>query len=290
MTDHPQPVIRRLLAPNPSPMTGPGTNGYIVGEGTVAVIDPGPDDDRHLAAWLDALRDEEVSHILVTHAHLDHSGLARRLSGAAGAPVCGFGRWDSGRSATMERLAGLPGFTGGEGVDRSFDPDVRLSDGQTLAGPGWRIGVLHTPGHFAGHLAFVVGDVALTGDHVLGWTSTIISPPDGDLRQFLASCDRLSALGARTFLPGHGAPIHSPRSRLDWLVNYRRKRERQILELLAEGAATIDDAVGRLYAEAPLALRAAAVRNVLAHLVALVEEGRVTASPALGVEARYNLA
>lgn len=290
MPDRPYPGIRRLLAPNPSPMTGPGTNGYIVGEGTVAVIDPGPDDERHLAAWLDALRGEEVSHILVTHAHLDHSGLARRLSDALGVAVSGFGPWNAGRSPTMERLARLPGLAGGEGVDRSFDPDIRLGDREVLVGPGWQIEVVHTPGHFAGHLAFAAGDVALTGDHVLGWTSTLISPPDGDVRDFLASCDRLDGLGARTFLPGHGDPIAEPHDRLAWLVNHRHERETQILEALADGATGVDDIVGRLYDTTPQALRPAAARNVLAHLVALFDEGRVVASPDVGIKARYRLA
>lgn len=290
MLDRPCGGVRRLLAPNPSPMTGPGTNGYIIGEGNVAVIDPGPDDDRHLAAWLDALAGEEVSHILVTHAHLDHSALARRLSQAVGAPVVGFGRWDAGRSPTMERLAALGEAAGGEGVDRSFDPQSRVTDGEVIAGSDWMLEVMHIPGHFAGHLAFVFGDVVLTGDHVLGWTSTIISPPDGDLRAFMASCDRLMALGARALLPGHGDLIEDPRSRIDWLVRHRLQREREILDLLSGGDLEIGEMVPRLYVDTPSELWPAAARNVLAHLVALVEDGRVQAGPAMGTGARYSLA
>lgn len=271
-------------------MTGTGTNGYIVGEGTVAVIDPGPDDDRHLAAWLDALAGEEVSHVLVTHAHVDHSALARRLSAAVGAPVVGFGSWQAGRSDTMQRLSKLPGVAGGEGVDSSFRPDITVADDETIVGLGWRIEVLHVPGHFAGHLAFAVGDVVLTGDHALGWTSTIISPPDGDLRQFLASCDRLGDLGAAAFLPGHGDLIPDPSARLDWLVRHRRERERQILGALFGGGATIEDLVPRLYSETPRSLWPAAARNVLAHLIALWEEKRIVAEPDLGIEARYRIA
>jgi glyoxylase-like metal-dependent hydrolase (beta-lactamase superfamily II) len=270
-------------------MTGPGTNGYIVGEGTVAVVDPGPDDDRHLAAWLDALAGEEVSHILVTHAHLDHSGLARRLAQSVRATVVGFGRWDMGRSETMQRLAELPGVAGGEGVDRSFDPDLAVSDGETISGPNWRIEVLHIPGHFAGHLGFATDQVALTGDHVLGWTSTIISPPDGDLRQFLASCERLKRAGATSFLPGHGDPIDDPVARLDWLVSHRRERERQILEALSGGEAEIGDLVRRLYTDAPPRLWPAAARNVLAHLIALWQDGRVVVEGNFGTDARYRL-
>jgi hydroxyacylglutathione hydrolase len=289
MLDRPYPGIRSLLAPNPSPMTGPGTNGYIVGQGMVAIVDPGPDDDRHLAAWLDALAGEEVSHVLVTHAHRDHSGLATRLATAVGAPVVGFGPWNAGRSDTMQRLAGLPGVEGGEGVDRTFRPDLAVGDGDAIAGPDWRIEVVHTPGHFAGHLAFAVGDLAFTGDHALGWTSTLISPPDGDLRQFLASCRRLDGLGFRALLPGHGVPIVEPSARLDWLVMHRLERERQVLGVLSAGASRIDDIVRRLYADTPPPLWPAAARNVLAHLIALCEDGRAAAEPEVGIGATYHL-
>lgn len=290
MLDRPAPGIRRLLAPNPSPMTGPGTNGYVIGEGEVAVVDPGPDDDRHLSAWLEVLAGETVSHVVVTHAHLDHSALARRLAAAVGAPVLGFGRPEAGRSPIMERLARCEGLAGGEGVDAAFVPDAVLADGDRIAGKGWDIEVVHIPGHFAGHLAFVVGDVVLTGDHVLGWTSTLISPPDGDLRQFLASCDRLGRIGARAFLPGHGAPIAEPAARLDWLVRHRMQREAQILTELRGGASSLGELVARLYGDTPPALRPAAARNVLAHLIALVEDGRAVAHPAPGTAAEYRLA
>jgi hydroxyacylglutathione hydrolase len=271
-------------------MTGDGTNGYIVGRGTVAVVDPGPDDDAHLAAWRDALRGETVSHVLVTHAHLDHSALARRLADIVGAPVVGFGRWDAGRSGLMRRLAGREEIAGGEGLDRAFAPDRTVDEGDLIVGPGWRLGVMHIPGHSAGHLAFVTGDVAITGDHVLGWTSTLISPPDGDLRQFLASSARLRALGARAFLPGHGDVLANPEERLDWLVAHRRDREVQIVAALGEGPATVDTLVRRLYADVPANLWPAAARNVLAHLIALVEEGRATAAPTLGTAATYRAA
>ena len=289
MPDRVHPRIRCLLAPNPSPMTGPGTNGYIVGEGRVAIVDPGPDDDRHLAAWRDALAGEEVSHILITHAHLDHSGLARRLSDAVRAPVVGFGPWDAGRSETMARLFGLDGVAGGEGVDRGFDPDERVSHGDAIAGPGWRLKVMHVPGHFAGHLAFALDGAILTGDHVLGWTSSLISPPDGDLRQFLASCVKLKRRRARVFLPGHGDPVTDTAGRLDWLVAHRRERERQIVTALSEGETEIGALVRRLYADTPATLHPAAARNVLAHLIALVEDGRVAAVPEIGIDARYRL-
>lgn len=287
MVDEPIEGVRRLLAPNPSPMTGRGTNGYIVGQGTVAVIDPGPDDDAHLAEWCEALAGETVSHVLVTHAHLDHSGLAPRLAEAVDAPICGFGAWDAGRSEVMRRLSALDDIAGGEGVDRSFRPDRIIAEGDLLEGPGWRLEVMHIPGHFAGHLAFVAGADAFTGDHVLGWTSTLVSPPDGDLRQFLQSCARLRCLDAQCFLPGHGDVLSEPNRRLDWLVDHRRQREAQIVAALSEGPTTIEELVARLYRDVPEPLWPAAARNVLAHLVFLVEEGLATADPALGVGAIY---
>ena len=289
MPDRVHTRIRRLLAPNPSPMTGAGTNGYIVGEGRVAVVDPGPDADRHLSAWREALAGEEVSHILVTHAHLDHSGLARRMSDAVRAPVVGFGRWNAGRSDTMTRLSGLDSIAGGEGVDREFHPDERVSHGDAIVGPDWRLEVLHVPGHFAGHLAFALDEAVLTGDHVLGWTSTLISPPDGDLRQFLSSCARLRERAAQVFLPGHGDPVTDTAGRLDWLAAHRQERERQIVAALAEGVAEIGALVRRLYPDTSTTLHRAAARNVLAHLIALVEDGRVAAVPEIGIDARYHL-
>lgn len=289
MIDHPHRDIRRLLAPNPSAMTGPGTNGYIVGTGEVAVIDPGPEDDGHLSAWLDALAGERVRCILVTHAHLDHSGLAPRLADAVSAPIIGYGRHDAGRSATMARLARDGLIAGGEGVDSTFAPDETVTDGDTLTGPGWRIDVLHTPGHFAGHLSFAVADVIMTGDHVLGWTSTLISPPDGDLASFLATSARLRQSGARAFLPGHGDPLTDPVARLDWLIRHRQEREAQIRTALASGLESIEEIVRHLYTDTPQALWPAAARNVLAHLIALVGDDEIDAEPAPGLMARYRL-
>ena len=281
----PAPGVRQIVAPNPSPMTGPGTNGYVIGTEIVALVDPGPDDDRHLDAWLRAIRGEAVSHILVTHAHRDHSALAQRLAASVSAPVLAFGRWDEGRSETMRRLSGIGG---GEGTDDAFVPDARLADGDVLTGPNWRIEVLHTPGHFPGHLAFATEDCVLSGDHVLGWTSTLISPPDGDLRQFLASCDQLRAIATRPFLPGHGDLIGDPVARLDWVVAHRLERDDQIAQHLREsGASRVPAIVQRLYGDTPRALWPAAARSVLAHLIAMVEEGRVTAEPELRLDAVF---
>mgnify|MGYP006277732959 FL=1 len=282
------PGLRRVLAPNPSPMTHWGTNTYLLGEEEVAVIDPGPDDAAHLAAILDALpRGARVSHILVTHAHRDHSPAARPLSEATGAPVLAFGDACAGRSAAMEELAasGLPG--GGEGVDRDFAPDFRLSDGAEVAGAGWRLTALHTPGHMGNHLCLAWGDVLFTGDHVMGWASSLVSPPDGDLGDFMASCARLRRAGWRVFHPGHGAPVTDPAARLDWLIAHRRAREAQIRAALSEAPGSAADLAARIYSDTPAALLSAAARNVLAHLIDLRARGLAAPDGALSEHAVF---
>jgi glyoxylase-like metal-dependent hydrolase (beta-lactamase superfamily II) len=284
-----EPGLRRVLAGNASPMTHWGTNTYLVGQSQIAVIDPGPEDPAHFEALMAAIGSAAVSHILVTHAHRDHSGLVPALRAATGAPVLAFGAPRAGRSPLMKRLAanGLAG--GGEGVDAGFRPDAELADGETVAGVGWALEVLHTPGHFAGHLSFRLGDAVLTGDHVMGWASTLISPPDGDLGAFLASCARLGGADHRVFHAGHGASIDAPRTRVEELVAHREGRTRAILSVLGDGPATIRQIVTRVYTETPDALHRAAARNVFAHLVDLVEQNRVTASPALTETAVFRI-
>jgi glyoxylase-like metal-dependent hydrolase (beta-lactamase superfamily II) len=281
------PGLRRILAPNPSPMTHWGTNTYLLGETEVAVIDPGPEDEAHLAALLDALGGARVSHILITHAHRDHSPLARRLSAATGAPVLGFGPATAGRTPVMEDLArqGLVG--GGEGVDHGFAPEIALADGAVIEGADWRLVAHWTPGHFAGHLSFDWQGEVFTGDHVMGWASTMISPPDGDVTAFMASCARLKGLGARRFHPGHGAPVDDPGQRLDWLMRHRREREAQILAALGQAPIDLRTLTRRIYYDAPAALLPAAERNVLAHLVDLDARRLVRAIPAIGTRARF---
>lgn len=270
-----RPGLRVVLAPNPSPMTLHGTNSYIVGEGEVAVIDPGPDEPAHLAALLAALGPgERISHILVTHAHLDHSPLARPLSERTGAPVLGFGPATAGRSATMERLAATGGdaaLGGGEGVDADFRPDVALADGAVVEGAGWRLAALHTPGHFGNHMSFAWEDTVFAGDQVMGWASSLVSPPDGDMGAYMTSLDRLAALGARRLWSGHGDPVADPAARIAALAAHRRGREAAILAALARGPADAATLARTVYTDTPAALMPAATRNVLAHLVDLSE-------------------
>ena len=193
-------------------MTYWGTNTYVVGEGRVAVIDPGPADPAHLQAILDGLsKGEEVSHILVTHAHLDHSPLARPLSEATGAPVLAYGDALAGRSDVMAALVADGLTSGGEGVDAGFTPDETLTDGDMIQGDGWQLEALWTPGHFANHLCFALGDAVFTADHVMGWASSLVSPPDGDLTAFMASCRTLAARSGPRLLPRPWRPSHRSR-------------------------------------------------------------------------------
>lgn len=280
--------IRRLIAPNPSPMTYWGTNTYLIGARDVAVIDPGPNDPDHLDAILAALPEgARISHILVTHAHLDHSPLAAPLARATGAPIYAFGDAKAGQSAVMRDLAakGLAG--GGEGTDTGFTPDEVLPDGARLTGPDWQIEALWTPGHFGNHLSFALGDALFCGDLVMGWASTLVSPPDGDLTDFMASCEAMRARGFARLLPGHGLEIEGPAERLDWLLAHRRSREGQILAALGDGPATPAALTGAIYTDTPPALMGAAERNVFAHLIDLFGKSQVTATPELSPTAIF---
>ncbi len=265
---------RVILAPNPSPLTGPGTNSFLLGHREIAVIDPGPDLPEHLDAIMDAAGDGRITHIFVTHAHLDHSPGAASLSEQTGAPVIGFGPATAGRTPAMMRLLDQ-GFTGGgEGVDAAFAPDITLRDGEEIATAEWALRALHTPGHFGNHLSFIQGDEVFCGDLVLGWSSTLISPPDGDLSDYMRSLARLDQIGARRLYPAHGAPIAAVAPRLAELAHHRRSRSLQILSALQERP---DDAAAlarRIYDVGPELIHAAS-RNVLAHLIALADLGAV---------------
>lgn len=283
--------IRLVRAMNPSALTGTGTNTWLVGEGEVTLIDPGPALADHMAAIFAALdAGERIARILVTHAHLDHSALSRPLAEATGAPVLAFGRADDGRSATMQDLLAA-GFTGGgEGADTAFTPDMTIKDGDTLdlSGQATAIEVIHSPGHMGGHLAFAVGDVLFSGDHVMGWSSTLVSPPDGDMAAYMDSLSRLSARRWSRFLPGHGPAVEDPASRLAELTAHRRQREAQILSALH---ITPDHATGlaaRIYTDTPAALLGAASRNVLSHLIDLSSRNQIAAEGKPSLSTRYH--
>lgn len=282
------PGLRRILAPNPSPMTYRGTNTYLLGTRDLAVIDPGPLSDAHLTAILAALRPgQRISHIIVTHAHVDHSPLAADLSARTGAPVLAFGGALAGRSAVMAELARAGMAGGGEGIDTAFTPDITVKDGEMIDGDGWSLEVIHTPGHLGNHIALAWDGACFTADHIMGWASSLVSPPDGDLSDFMASCKRLQQRNWQVFHPGHGAPVDDPAGRLAWLISHRLQREADILSALAEAPATARTLAERIYTETPPALLSAAERNVFAHLVDLTGKTVVSPQGSLSAKAMF---
>lgn len=268
-------------------MTFWGTNTYLIGTDTLAVIDPGPADMQHLDALLAAIADRPVTHIFVTHSHLDHSPLARPLAKAVGAPVFAFGDARAGRSPVMSALAAAGLTGGGEGIDADFVPDQCLVDQDIVGGAWGEIRALHTPGHIGNHLCFQWGQTLFSGDHVMGWASSLVSPPDGDLTDFMLSCEKLRTIDAAIYHPAHGAPIIAPAARLSWLTDHRKAREAQILEHLSFDALRVTELTRRIYTDVSPALLPAAERNVFAHLVDLTERGIIEAEPTLAITAEY---
>jgi glyoxylase-like metal-dependent hydrolase (beta-lactamase superfamily II) len=280
--------LQRVLAPNPSAMTGSGTNSWILGGERLVVIDPGPDLAAHFAALSAALAGRPVEAILVTHAHLDHSALAPALSRATGAPVMAYGGAGAGLSPVMRALAAGGQAGGGEGVDQHFAPDVALQDGMILQLAGLEITAIHTPGHMASHMCFAIGDDLFSGDHVMGWSTTLISPPEGDMGAYIASLHQLQRRSWRRFLPGHGDMIEAPAARLGELLLHRAAREAAILEALARAPSTPEELARQIYVELPANLLGAARRNIFAHLIDLFERNVVTADPDLSGAARFS--
>jgi glyoxylase-like metal-dependent hydrolase (beta-lactamase superfamily II) len=270
------PLVRRVIAQNPSAFTFHGTGTYILGHGSkgLAVIDPGPDDPAHLEALMAAIGDEAVSHILITHTHRDHSPGAAWLKARTGAPTYGFGPHPQPKGSLAVE----------EGGDHDFVPDRVLRDGETLHGHGWTVTALHTPGHISNHLCFALHEekALFSGDHVMGWSTTVISPPDGSMTDYYASLDKLLPRDDVRYYPTHGAPIdalstgHSPQHFVRALIAHRQTREAQILDCLTRnGPQTIPQMVAVMYADIPAFLHPAAARSVLAHLIHMTGEGRV---------------
>jgi hydroxyacylglutathione hydrolase len=258
------PDILRLRAANPSPLTGSGTNCYLLRGGDGAVlIDAGPDMDCHIAATLAALNGTPLRAILITHPHLDHSAAALRLAAQTGARIYSFG--------PPARHAGA----GQEGADFAHSPDVVLHDGAQISFGDIAIAALHTPGHMRGHLCFGYRDVLFSGDHVMGWATSLVGPPEGDMAAYRASLRKLQGLPFAQYLPGHGEPVDDPAARLDYLIQHRNEREAQILAALADGTASAETIAAKIYTDIPSALLPAAAKNVLAHLIELAALGRV---------------
>ena len=285
-----EPGLRRIVAPNPSPMTYRGTNTYLLGTRGLAVIDPGPENDAHLESILAAVEPgQQITHIFVTHSHLDHSPLALPLAARSGAPVLAFGAARAGRSEVMQTLAARGLMGGGEGIDEAFTPDQTLPDGAVVEGDGWTLEALHTPGHIGNHLCLGWGDACFSADHVMGWASSLVSPPDGDLTDFMSSCARLQKRDWRVFYPGHGGAIEDPAGRLEWLIAHRLSREAAILEALKAGPQDAATLAQMIYTETPPALLGAATRNVLAHLVDLTGKFQVSSVGPLQGDATFQL-
>jgi glyoxylase-like metal-dependent hydrolase (beta-lactamase superfamily II) len=286
------PGVRRVVARNPSPMTFTGTASYLIGRAEIAIVDPGPEDDAHRDALLKAIGAVPVVAILVTHSHRDHSPGARALARATGAPVLAFGPHGAGMGAQSRALiASGADLGGGEGADRSFAPDRHLVDGEAVMVDGRAVRALHTPGHLSNHLSFWLADdrVAFTGDAAMGWSSTLVSPPEGDMADCMASLRRLRALDAALLLPGHGHAVKDPATLLEWQIAHREAREAQILAALADGPADAGALAARLYADIDPRLLPAAARNVLAHLLALAAQGRARHAEPLTAQATFAL-
>ena len=265
--------LRRVIADNGGPFTFTGTCSYIVGRGKVAIVDPGPaGKEAHLAALLDAVRGEIVTHIVVTHTHRDHSPAARRLKELTGAPIVGCGPHRPARP------------TGGQGEDRldsggdrEHVPDLLMREGDTISGPDWTLSAIATPGHTANHLAFALPEekALLSGDHVMAWSTTVIAPPDGSMADYMASLEHLLTFEHAVYWPGHGGPVREPARYVRGLAAHRRRRERMILEAVRNGAHDLNAIVEAAYPAIAPALAGAASLSTLAHLEWLIERGEV---------------
>jgi len=263
------PLISRVVADNPGPFTFKGTGVYIVGGQDVAVIDPGPDDASHVDALKRALTGRRVTHILVTHTHSDHSPAAKPLKEWSGAKTYAFGPHGSGKLDDGVRVE--------EGGDMQFVPDVRVKDGESIAGNGFTFECVFTPGHTSNHMCYALKEekALFTGDHVMGWSTTVVTPPDGDMAQYMASVRKLMARDDAILYPTHGAPVTDPKPFLAAYLEHRLDRERQIMACIRDEVSTIPEMVARMYADVDKRLHPAASRSVLAHLIQLEGEGRV---------------
>lgn len=281
------PLVRRLVCDNPGPFTFKGTVSYIVGRGEVAIIDPGPDDARHAAALLEAVRGETVSHIVVTHTHRDHSPNVPRIKAATGATTFGEGPHRAARALHIGEHNPLD-----SSGDHDFRPDHAVRDGEVIAGRGWALEAIATPGHTANHMAYALAgtDVLFSGDHVMAWATSVVAPPDGAMSDYMNSLYRLGERAENVYLPGHGGAIRDARSFVRYYVDHRRGREASILHRLAKGAADIPTLVRAIYIGLDARLVGAAGLSVLAHLEDLVARGVVATEGPPSIAGHYRLA
>ena len=278
------PRLRRLTAHNPGPFTFTGTNTYLIGTGEIALVDPGPDDQTHFENLCSAIRGETLTHIFVTHTHVDHSPLARKLADAIGATICARGphytaqTWHGDGPAPLE-----------DSNDLTFKPDHALRDGETVRGRDWALQAIATPGHMANHMCFALdGDEALfSGDHIMAWSSSIVAPPDGDMQAYIQSLHKIAAIDWKTIWPAHGGPIVSPQKTIAAHIAHRLAREKQITNCLSESPKKIMPIVEAIYTHLPLEMHGAAALNVFAHLQDLCARGVTSAAPDVSFEATY---
>jgi glyoxylase-like metal-dependent hydrolase (beta-lactamase superfamily II) len=275
------PGVRAVAADNPGPFTFKGTVSYIVGRGQVAIVDPGPDDDAHVAALLDAVRGETVTHIFVTHTHRDHSPAVPKVKAATGAKVYAEGPHRASRPLHIGDTRRLDAS-----ADMDFRPDVMLPDGAVVTGDGWTMEAVTTPGHTANHMAFALkeSNLLFAGDHVMGWSTTIVAPPDGAMSDYMASLHKLARRSEPLYLPGHGNPVRDAPRYVQFLIRHRQGREASILHRLAKGEADVATIVKAVYIGLDPRLTAAAGLSTLAHLEELVARGAVATDglPSIG--------
>jgi glyoxylase-like metal-dependent hydrolase (beta-lactamase superfamily II) len=275
--------IRRLVAHNPNPFSAWGTNVYVIGQGEVSIIDPGPNNDTYFETLIRALGQERVSRVFVTHHHLDHSPMAARLAAHYGCKTYGYG------TPTFPPYGGEVRMEAGD--DMAFIPDITLTDGQVFDGPDYHIEAIHTPGHTSNHVCYAVleDNGLVCGDHVMAWSTSVISPPDGDMGDYLASLQKVQERNFAVLWPGHGAPIPKPTDFIDAYIAHRHDRNAQILDQLAQGQYNIKAMVPRLYADVDVRLHPAACHSVLAHLIHMVKTGKVVCKDAPGLDSQYRL-